>query len=57
MMRLNDACKFYFQRLRFHGDEVGRLRAEGAVPHDLTCTVVLSDYGERHVELRVVSLA
>ena len=40
-----------------HGDEVGRLRAEGAVPHDLTCTVVLSDYGERHVELRVVSLA
>ena len=29
MMRLNDACKFYFQRLRFHGDEVGRILGLG----------------------------
>ncbi|MGN0834084.1 MAG: DHH family phosphoesterase [Kiritimatiellia bacterium] len=40
-----------------HGDQVERLRAESAVPHDLTCTVVLSDYGERHVELRIVSIS
>lgn len=29
MMRLNDACKFYFQRLRFHGDEARADRASG----------------------------
>ena len=40
-----------------HGDQVERLRAESAVPHDLTFTVVLSDYGERHVELRLISIS
>ena len=29
MMRLNDACKFRFRELRFHGDEVGRILGLG----------------------------
>ena len=38
------------------GDQVERLRAESASPHDLIFTVAVSDYGERHVELRIVSV-
>ena len=39
-----------------HGDLVEKLRAESAAPHDLTFMIAISDYGERHVELRVASL-
>ena len=38
-----------------HGDLVEKLRAESAAPHDLTFMIAISDYGERHVELRVAS--
>ena len=40
-----------------HGDLVERLRAESAAPHDITFTLSISDYGERHAELRLVSIA
>ena len=39
------------------GDEVEHLRAESAQPHDILFTLTVSDYGERHVELRIVSIA
>ena len=39
------------------GDRVEELRAAGAVPHDLTFTLAISDYGERHVELRILSIS
>ena len=39
-----------------HGDLVEKLRAESAAPHDLTFMIAISDYGERHIELRVASL-
>ena len=39
------------------GDEVEHLRAESAQPHDIQFTLTVSDYGERHVELRLVSIA
>jgi len=39
------------------GDLVERLRAEGDKPHDLTFTLAISDYGDRHVELRIVSIS
>ena len=38
------------------GDQVEKLRTESANPHDLTFTLAISDYGERHVELRLVSI-
>ena len=40
-----------------HGDLVEKLRAESAAPHDITFTLAISDYGERHAELRLVSIA
>ena len=39
-----------------HGDLVEKLRAESASPHDITFTLAVSDYGERHAELRLVSI-
>ena len=39
-----------------HGDEVEALRARSASPHDLIFTLAISDYGERHVELRLVDV-
>jgi hypothetical protein len=36
---------------------VEKLRAESAAPHDITFTLSVSDYGERHAELRLVSIA
>ena len=39
------------------GDLVEELRAASAEPHDITFTLAVSDYGERHVELRLVSIA
>ena len=39
------------------GDLVEKLRAESAAPHDITFTLAVSDYGERHAELRLVSIA
>ena len=38
------------------GDLVERLRSEASKPHDVTFSLVVSDYGERHAELRVVSI-
>ena len=38
------------------GDEVEPLRASSASPHSLVVTVTASDYGERHPELRIVSI-
>ena len=38
------------------GDQVEALRRAGGAPHDLTFTLAVSDYGERHVELRIVSI-
>ena len=35
------------------GDRIEPLRAAGSRPHDLTFTLTVSDYGERHVELRL----
>ena len=40
-----------------HGDLVEKLRTESAAPHDITFTLAVSDYGERHAELRLVSIA
>ena len=39
-----------------HGDLVEKLRAESASPHNITFTLAVSDYGERHAELRLVSI-
>ena len=39
------------------GNLVEGLRAQGAVPHDITCTLAVSDYGERHVELHLTGIA
>ena len=39
-----------------HGDLVEKLRAESAAPHDIAFTLAVSDYGERHAELRLVSI-
>ena len=39
-----------------HGDLVEKLRAGSAAPHDSTFTLAVSDYGERHAELRLVSI-
>lgn len=39
-----------------HGDLAEKLRAESASPHDITFTLAVSDYGERHAELRLVSI-
>ena len=39
-----------------HGDLVEKLRAESSAPHDVIFTLALSDYGERHAELRIVSI-
>ena len=39
-----------------HGDLVEKLRAESSVPHDLLFTLAVSDFGDRHVELRLVSV-
>ena len=49
------------QRLRAvwwnRGDLVDSLRASSAVPHSLSFNIVVSDYGERHPELRVVGMS
>lgn len=39
-----------------HGDMVEPLRAAGGALHDMTFTLVVSDFGERHVELRIVRI-
>ena len=39
-----------------HGDLVEKLRAESAAPHDVTFTLAVSDYGERHAELRITGI-
>ena len=39
-----------------HGDLVEKLRAESAAPHDITFTLAVSDYGERHAELRITGI-
>jgi len=39
-----------------HGDLVEELRRTSHIPHTVCFTVELSDYGERHVELRLVSV-
>ena len=39
------------------GDEVEHLRAESAQPHDVLFTLTVSEYGERHVEMRLVAVA
>ena len=39
-----------------HGAQAESLRAAGAVPHDVRFTLDVSDYGERHVELRLLSI-
>ena len=38
------------------GDRVEELRAKSAEPHDIAFTLAISDYGERHVELRLVAI-
>ena len=38
------------------GDRVEPLRTAGAAPHDVRFTLDVSDYGERHVELRLLSI-
>lgn len=38
------------------GDLVEPLRAKGSVPRDILFTIAISDYGERHAELRLVSI-
>ena len=40
-----------------HSDLVERLRAEGSRPHDVTFSLTISDYGERHVELRLTGFS
>ena len=39
-----------------HGNLVEKLRAESAAPRDVFFTLAVSDYGDRHVELRLVSI-
>ena len=39
-----------------HGDRVESLRASGFATHDISFTIAISDYGERHAELRLVSM-
>lgn len=39
-----------------HGDQVEALRAAGGTPHDITFALIVSDYGERHAELRIVGV-
>ena len=39
-----------------HGDRVEAFRAQGATPHDLLFGLVISDYGERHADLRLVAV-
>jgi len=39
-----------------NGDLLEQLRADAAKPHDIMFSLVTSDYGERHVELRIVSI-
>lgn len=39
-----------------HGAQAESLRAAGAVSHDVRFTLDVSDYGERHVELRLLSI-
>ena len=39
-----------------HGDLVEKLRAESARLHDITFTLSVSEYGERHVELRLTGI-
>lgn len=38
------------------GELVETLRTAGSVAHDITFSLIISDYGERHVELRLVSI-
>ena len=39
-----------------HGDRVEELRASGFATHDIAFTIAISEYGERHAELRLVSM-
>ena len=39
-----------------HGDLVEGLRAGSSEPHDIAFTLEVSDYGSRHVELRLIGL-
>jgi single-stranded-DNA-specific exonuclease len=39
-----------------HGDEVEKLRAASGGSYDITFRIALSDYGERHVELRLTNM-
>lgn len=39
-----------------HGGLVEELREKGACPHDLRFSLSISDFGERHAELRLVSI-
>ena len=39
------------------GDSVEKIRAKGSDPCDVAFTLAVSDYGERHVELRLVAVA
>ena len=39
-----------------HGELVEQLRAESAVPHDIFFKVAISEYGERHVEMRLIGI-
>ena len=39
-----------------HGDEIEGLRAGSHSPHDVFFTVGISEYGERHVEMRVKAM-
>ena len=39
-----------------HGDRVEALRASGFATHDIAFTIAISEYGERHAELRLVSM-
>ena len=38
------------------GDQVEDLRRQGSSSHDISFTLAISDYGERHVELRIQSM-
>jgi len=39
-----------------HGSRVEALRASGLATHDIAFTIAISEYGERHAELRLVSM-
>ena len=39
-----------------HGSRVEALRASGFATHDIAFTIAISEYGERHAELRLVSM-